>query len=143
MALTPFEQAAAEAATGLIITGGQKGNATAIVKRAQTALAVGTALQGLAAGNSAPAISALQAVLQSASFDPGVALAVQGLVTLGQQQLALVNQLGSLIPLAGLTAEAVATNIAAGVIAAANAELKRYETTSSTSSSSPAPTPPA
>lgn len=134
MNIVPFEQAAAEAITGLIVTGGQKGDAAKIVKRAQTALAVATAVTGLASGDPAPAIAALQAVLSNANMDPGVALAVQGLFSIGQQQLQLSATLGKLIPLAGATAEAVATNVAAGITAAANAEIAKY------GSAAPAPT---
>jgi hypothetical protein len=126
LSVVPFEQAAAEALTGLAITGGQAGNAASIVKRANTALAVAQAVQQLAAGNAAPAIAAIQTILANSSMDPGVALAVQGLFAIGQQQLQLVQSFGNLIPLAGATAEAVANNVAAGITAAANAEIAKY-----------------
>jgi hypothetical protein len=124
--IQPFETAAAQALTGLIISGGQKGNAAAIVKRANTALAVAAAVTALASGNPAPAIAALQGVLSNADMDPGVALAVQGVFQIGQQQLALAQTLGNLIPLAGATAEAIAANVANGVTSAANAEIAKY-----------------
>jgi hypothetical protein len=126
MNIVPFEQAAAEAITGLIVSAGQGGNAANITKRANTALAVAAAMTQLATGNAAPAIAAIQGILANSSMDPGVALAVQGLFQIGQQQLTLSASLGNLIPLVATTAEAVITNVAAGVTAAANAEIAKY-----------------
>lgn len=144
LTIKPFEQLAAEAITGLIITGGQKGNATNIVKRATTALAVSTAFTDIASGNAAAGVAALQAAVSNSSLDPGVGLAVQGLFGIAAQQLSLASTLNNALPIFGASAEAVATNVAAGVTAAANAEIAKYgtSTSSSTSSSTTTTAPP-
>jgi hypothetical protein len=128
LTVAPFEQVAAEALTGLIITGGQNGNAANIVKRATTALAIVAAFNAINSGNAAAGIAAIQAALSNANMDPGVNLALQGLFSIGSQMLALNANIAAGLPLVGTTIEAVVTNISAGVTAAANAEIAKYGT---------------
>jgi hypothetical protein len=126
--IQPFESLIASAITGEIISGGQKGNAASIVKRANTALAVATALQQFAEGNAAPGIAALGAALGSSDLDPGVSLAVHGLFALLGQQTALLASINSAIPGLGTVATTVSENVITGIIAAANAEIAKYGT---------------
>ncbi len=129
MSITPFEQLIAEGLTGLIITGGQGGNAANIVKRANTALEVVSAFNAINTGNAAQGVGLLQAAMSNADLDPGVNLAVQGLIGLGVQALSLNSNLAAGIPLIGTTAEAITANVLAGITAAANAEIAKYKTT--------------
>lgn len=124
--ITPFEQFIAEALTGLIITGGQKGDAVAITKRATTALNVATAITSIASGDAATGIAALQQAATNANLDPGVNLAVQGAFSFVVQTSALNGVLLNGLPIIGATTEAIAVNFAKGVTAAANAELAKY-----------------
>ena len=128
LSIQPFESLLASAITGLIITGGQKGVAASIVKRANTALAIGNALSSLEQGNSAPAIGALQGVINNSDLDPGVAVAVKGAFTLISQQSALLASINGAIPGLGTVEATVAANISAGIVAAANAEIAKYGT---------------
>ncbi len=121
-----FEQLGATLLTGLIISGGQKGDPVKIVKRANTALAVATAVTALGDGDAAGGVAALQGILSDTNLDPGVALAVHGLFGIGAQQLALLSSLNKALPFFGASAEAVAMNIAAGITQAANAEIAKY-----------------
>jgi hypothetical protein len=45
---------------------------------------------------------------------------LQALLAAAVQQLAVVNQLGNLVPLLGATGQAIATNLQAGITIAAN-----------------------
>jgi len=125
--IVPFEQAAAEMITGLLITGGQNGNAESIVKRANTALAVAGAFAAINSGD-ANGIAALQAALGNANLDPGVNLGLQSLLAIGTQQLATLATANKGLPLIGATATAIAGNILSGITAAANAEIAKYGT---------------
>jgi hypothetical protein len=106
--ITPFEQFIAEALTGLIITGGQKGDAVAITKRATTALNVATAITSIASGDAATGIAALQQAATNANLDPGVNLAVQGAFSFVVQTSALNGVLLNGLPIVGATTEAIA-----------------------------------
>lgn len=123
--IVPFEQAAAEMITGLLITGGQNGNAETIVKRANTALAVAGAFTAINSGDPS-GITALQSALANSNLDPGVNLGLQSLLAIGTQQLATLGTANKGLPLIGATATAVATNILAGIEAAAQAEIAKY-----------------
>jgi hypothetical protein len=128
MNIVPFEQLIATALAGEIISGGQNGNAANIVKRANTALAVGTAVSQLGQGNAAPGVQALGVALASSNLDPGVSLAVQGLFGIASQQAELIAELNKAIPALSSQATTLIANVAAGVIAAANAEIAKYGT---------------
>jgi hypothetical protein len=123
--IVPFEQAAAEMITGLLITGGQKGNAGSIVKRANTALAVADAFTAINSGDPTGVV-ALQSALGNSNLDPGVNLGLQSLLAIGTQQLAGLSGLNKGLPLIGATATAIAANILTGITAAANAEIAKY-----------------
>jgi hypothetical protein len=130
LALQPIETLLATGFAGAIISWGQKGNGPAIVKRANTALAVVAAGNALLAGNSAQGVQLFSSALQSSDLDPGVATAIQGLFSIGAQQLGLIATVNG-VTAAGQLAETVATNIAAGITAAANAEIAKYGTPAS------------
>lgn len=120
------EVAAATILAGLIIAEGQSGDGPAILKRAQTALAVGESVAGLAEGNASAGIAALSAALANSDLDPAVILGLQSLVALGLQQAQIVVQLKGAVPLFGAQATEVLENVSAGIIAAANADIAKY-----------------
>jgi hypothetical protein len=125
--IVPFEQAAAEMITGLVITGGQNGNAANIVKRANTALAVAGAFTKINAGDPS-GIADIQAALTNSNLDPAVNLGLQSLLSIGTQQLAALAGANKGLPLIGATASAIAGNILTGITAAATAEIAKYGT---------------
>ena len=126
MTIQPFETLIAEALAGAIISGGQKGNGPAIIKRAQTALAIASGFQQLAQGNAAPGVAAIQTALTNADLDPGVALAINGVFSIGAQQASLLASINAMIPGLGTVALTISENVATGVISAANAEIAHY-----------------
>lgn len=126
IALVPIEQYTAQLAAAFIISGGQGGDAQKILPRAQTALAFGTALADVAAGDITAALAAATAALQKPGMDPAVAASLQQLLSVGFAQLQLAENVNALVPLFGITAEAVIANISKGVIAAANIEISSY-----------------
>lgn len=124
--IQPFEKTAAMLFAGLIISAGQKGDSVAILKRANTALAVSQGLSALAQGNATPGIAALESVLADQNLDPAVSASLTQAINLIIQQVSFVSLINSAIPLVGATAEIIAQNIADGVTAAANAEIAKY-----------------
>jgi len=131
MALTiqPFEQVLAEFITGKYMTSGQDATTTAgqaaIVQRANTALEVVAAFNSINQGN-VSGLQSLQAVLSSTTTDPAMALVIQNLFTIGGSMLALNTNIVNGLPLIGATANQIASNIGAGITAAANAEIAKY-----------------
>lgn len=123
--IVPFEQGLAEMITGLLITGGQNGNAQSITKRANTALAVARAFTEINNGDPA-GIALLQGALSNADLDPGVNLGLQSLLAIATQQLGTLAATNKGLPLIGATATAIATNVLAGITAAAQAELAKF-----------------
>lgn len=138
MNLVPIEQLVATGIAGEIISGGQKGNAAAIVKRANTALAVSAAFAQLSQGNAAPGVTALGSALSNSDLDPAVAIAVQGLFGIFAQQAALFLNINASLPGLGTVATTIMQNVASGITTAANAELAKY-----TNAATPQPPKPA
>lgn len=124
--IVPFEQANAEFLTGIYCTVGAKGDAATITKRAQTALAVANALSDLATGNIAAASATILASVQSANLDPAMALALSNALQVLFVQWQALQAVNALVPLLSASADALISNFAAGVTAAANAELAKY-----------------
>lgn len=127
LTLQPIETLLTTGLAGAIISWGQKGNGPAIVKRANTALAIVASGNALIAGNATLGVQLLGSALNASDLDPAVATAIQGLFAIGAQQLGLLATLQG-ATVTGEFAETVATNIAAGITAAANAELAKYGT---------------
>ena len=122
----PVEQYTAQLAAALVISGGQGGDAQKILPRAQTALTFGTALADVATGDVTAALAAATAALQKPGMDPAVAASLQQLLVVGFAQAQLAANVNALIPLFGITAEAIIANISKGVITAANIEISNY-----------------
>ena len=124
--LVPIEQYTAQLAAAVAISAGQGGDAQKILPRAQSALTFGTALVDVATGDVTAALAAATAALQKPGMDPAVAASLQQLLVVGFAQLQLAANVNALIPLLGITAEAVISNISKGVITAANIEISSY-----------------
>lgn len=124
--LVPIGEYIAQLATAVAISQGQGGDAQKILPRAQAALTFGNALAEVAAGDVTGALAAATAALQKPGMDPAVAASLQQLLNVGFAQLQLAANVNALIPLIGVTAEAVIANIAKGVITAANIEISSY-----------------
>jgi hypothetical protein len=124
--IPPIEQASAEFLTTLAVTLGQAGNAQKILGRAQAAFVVGQGLQAIASGNLAQAATLLQSASAIANLEPGFALALNGLLSWVLVQAQAMQALAAGVPLVSSAIAAIGNNIAAGVTAAANAEITRY-----------------
>ena len=118
----PVEQIIPALVTGQVIKSGTT-DPVLINKRAQTALSVAAIFTDLAAGNASQALTDFSAVLTNPSLDPVVAFELQKLLAFGLQQLSVANMIGNATPLLGMTANAIVSNIAAGVTTAANMEI--------------------
>lgn len=138
LTIKPFEQLIAEALTGEIITGGQKGNAAAIVKRANTALAIAQGVAAISAGNAGPGVASIGAALASSQLDAGVALAINGLIAIAGQQVELFATINAALPMLGTVATSVIANVTAGIISAATAELAKYQAPTPATGAGPA-----
>jgi hypothetical protein len=124
--LIPIEQYTAQLAAAVVISAGQGGDAQKILPRAQSALTFGTALADVAAGDMTAALAAATSALQKPGMDPAVAASLQQLLSVGFAQLQLAANVNALIPLLGVTADAVISNVSKGVITAANIEISSY-----------------
>lgn len=124
--LVPIEQYTAQLAAALAISAGQGGDAQKILPRAQAALTWGNALAEVAAGDMTSALAAATGALSKPGMDPAVAASLQQLLVVGFAQLQLAANVNALIPLLGVTADAVISNISKGVITAANIEISSY-----------------
>jgi hypothetical protein len=118
LSLIPVEQLAAEFLTAAAIS---VGASTPAVKyqRAQAALSVASVFQQAGQGNIAAASQALT-TLASGISDPGLATAVQGLISVGQPFLSAEGAALAATPLLGITVEGALTNVAAGMTAVAS-----------------------
>lgn len=139
MNIVPIEQATATLLAGIIIPEGQGGNAVNIVKRANSALAAAAAINSVSSGDAAGGLAAITTALNNSNLDPAVVLALQNLLVLGLQQVSLAKSIASVIPILGVTATAVLGNLAAGITAAANAEIAKYGTAAAVATPAPAP----
>jgi len=124
--LVPIEQYTAQLAAAVVISAGQGGDAQKILPRAQSALTFGNALAEVAAGDVTGGLAAATAALQKPGMDPAVAASLQQLLVIGFQQLQLAANVNALVPLFGVTADAVISNLSKGAIAAANIEISNY-----------------
>lgn len=124
--LIPAEQLAAQIIAGEIIASTAGDDPAKRVADAGIALEWATGVQQLADGDPTAALSALNAQLTKSSLDPAVLNGLQGMLQFGLQQGAIAAQVTSFNPLFGAVPKAIATNIAAGVTAAANIEISTY-----------------
>lgn len=118
LSIVPVEQLTAEFLTVAAIDVGAK-DAPTKYARAQAALAVASAFSSAAQGNVAAA-SQLLTNLAASIKDPGLAAAVQGLVSVGQPFLSAEGALLAATPVLAGTIEGALTNIAAGMTAVAS-----------------------
>lgn len=116
-------QALATAITTFAITFNQKGNAAAIVGRANAALIVG---QALASGNLATVAAAVQTAVNIQGLEPGYALALQSLGNLLITEMQALLAIQQATPLVSELTQAVESDVSAGMIAAANAEIAKW-----------------
>ena len=121
--LVPVEQALAAWAVDRIIMRGSPTPAV-ILTRANTALEVAATITDLQNGNAAQAQQDFNTVIADPTMDPVIAFELQALEAAAIQQLAVANQIGNLVPIWGATAQAIATNLVAGITTAANILIK-------------------
>jgi hypothetical protein len=140
LTITPFEQASATALTGLYCIIGAKGVPATILKRANTALAVGNALATLATGDVASASAAILAAVQNnPNLDPAIALAIKSALQVELTQWQAFAAIEEALPFSiAPDIETAIGNFAKGVIAGANAEIAKYQQSSSTSTAATA-----
>lgn len=126
--LVPIEEYTAELLAGVVISSGQGGDAQKILPRAQAALSFGNALAQVSNGDITGALAAATVALSGSNMDPAIAASLQGLLNLGFSQLQLAANVNALVPLLGVTVDAVIANVAKGCITAANLEIAKYST---------------
>lgn len=128
-AIVSLEQSAGSVFTGLYCSLGSKNDPVTIVKKANTALAVGTALQMMGTGDVGTASAAiLSLVTSNPNIDTAVALGLKNGLLIAFAEWQGLQAIASQLPFLSTTAEALVTNFAAGVTAGANAELLKYST---------------
>lgn len=116
-------QALATAVTTFAITFKQNGNAAAIVARANAALIVGQAMQS---GNLATVAAAVQSAVGVQNLEPGYVLALSSLGNILLTEMQALQALIQATPLASELQQAIEADVAAGMIAAANAEIAKW-----------------
>jgi hypothetical protein len=118
----PLQQAGVDLVVALIVNAGTGGDKTKKAARAQAVLSVVTALQAVNAGNVAGGLADLTAAIQSQNLDPGVALAVQQLLSVASTQLTALAQVGG-ATVVGQIDSAIAGNLLAAAVTACQAYI--------------------
>lgn len=122
MSVKPLEQLGAEALTLIALHIGNPPAAT-VAGRAQSAVGVAKIIGAVGAGDSAAALTALEGLTTSA--DPGVQQFIGDFYSQANDYLQFKMQLAADVPLIGAAAQAIATNIAAGMLAIATPYLPK------------------
>lgn len=125
MSFVPLEQIVVTVLTGGIISGGQTDPAV-ILKRANISLTLAQSVQSLLAGNTLPSLTAIQGVLNKADADPAVSVAIMQLLAMFGNQATLLASVNKALSLGQINTPLV-TNLLAGIITAANAEISKYQ----------------
>jgi hypothetical protein len=106
----------------LLVDSGSGGDPAKKAAKAQAYLGVVQALQQIQAGNDAAGIAALALAIQSQNLDPGVALAVQELLSVVSAELTAVQAIAD-STIAGQIDTAIAGNLLAAVATALQAYI--------------------
>lgn len=120
--IKPIEQLGAEALT-LLALHANSPSATTVAARAQNALKLAAVVAAVGAGNADGAMTALEAV--TTSSDPGVQQFISDFYSQAQSFLQFQLQLNAATPLIGAAAQAIATNVAAGITSVATAYIPK------------------